>query len=483
VQLACNDGEVSAELAKELADLAYREGDIEVRSQLAQSARRLPVKQSLAIVVHLLRHSEDSQDVQIPLLLWWAIETHCAKHRDEVLAVFKDDRALWDDPIVRDTILERLMKRFAQAGTRADLAACAKLLTMAPREELATKLLGGLETALEGRSLAAAPPELTEALAKYGGGSVLLRLRQGDKAALAEALTIIADEKADVARRTALIAAVPVKGQPETAAALLNVAKTSRNDEIRGTAIAALNAADGENVGQELTALHESVSDDLRLVIQNTLTGRVAWAKELVGRVEKGKIAPERVSPVVVHKLRLLGDANLTASVNKLWGESAGPTPEAIAAQIKHYEGTIAAAVGNPYSGRKLFADNCGKCHTLFNQGGKIGPDLTAYKRDDLRGILMNVLQPSLEIREGFETFLVSTDDGRQLSGFIADQDSGVVVLRGVDGKNLIVPRDTIEDMRAAPVSLMPEGILKNLSEEQVRDLFAYVRATQPLPD
>jgi putative heme-binding domain-containing protein len=482
VQLACNDGEVSPELATELADLAYREADIEVRSQLAQSARRLPVKQSLAIVARLLRRGEDASDVQIPLLLWWAVETHCAKHREEVLALL-GDKSLWDEPLVRDTLLERVMKRFAQAGTRADLAACAKLLTSAPTPDLAKKLLAGLETSLQGRSLAAAPPELAEALAKYGGGSLMLRLRNGDAAAIAEAIAAVADEKGDVARRVALIGALPVKSNPQAAATLLTVAKQSRNDEVRGTAISALGSADGEETGRELAALHEAVSDDLRLVIQNVLAGRVAWAKELVRQVEVGKITAERVSPVVVRKLRLLGDAELTAAVSKLWGESTGPSPEVVAAQLKQFEGTIAAAVGNPYSGRKLFADNCGKCHTLFNQGGKIGPDLTAYKRDDLRGILMHVLQPSLEIREGFETFLVQTDDGRQLSGFIADQDSGVVVLRGVDGKNVVVPRDTIEDMRAAPVSLMPEGLLKDLSAEQVRDLFAYVRATQPLPD
>lgn len=482
VQLACNAGEVSPELATELAELAYREGHIEVRSQLAQSARRLPVKPSLAIVVPLLRHSEDAQDVQVPLLLWWAIETHCGKHRDEVLALLAD-RALWDDPIVRDSILERLMKRFAQAGTRADLAACAKLLQAAPRPELAKKLLAGLETSLQGKSLAAAPPELAEALAKYGGGSLMLRLRNGDAAAVTEALAVVVDEKGDAARRASLIAALPVKTNPEVSAALLTVAKESRNDEVRGTAISALGSADAPEIGRELAAMHASVSEDLRLVIQNVLAGRVAWAQELVRQVEAGKIDAERVSPVVVRKLRLLGDAELSAAVTKLWGESTGPSPEAISAQLKQYEATITAANGNPYSGRKLFATQCGKCHTLFNEGGQIGPDLTVYKRDDLRGILMHVLQPSLEIREGFETFLVETDDGRQLSGFIADQDSGVVVLRGVDGKNVVIPRDTIEDMRAAPVSLMPEGLLKELSEEQVRDLFAYVRASQPLPE
>ena len=482
IQFACNDGEISKDMATALVELAYREPNIEVRSQLAQSARRLPVDQSLAIVAKLLRRSADAGDVQIPLLIWWAIETHCEKHRPEVLALLADP-AVWNEPIVRDTLLERLMKRYAQAGTRNDLATCAKLLSSAPTPELAKRLLAGLEAAFEGRSMAAAPPELAEALAKYGGGSLMLRLRRGDTEAIAEALTAIADEKGDASRRSALIASLPLKGNAKGQATLMAVAKQSRNDEVLGSAISALGSADSEEIGRELAAFHTSVSDDLRLVIQNVLAGRVAWAKELVRQVEAGKIAAERVSPVVVHKLRLLGDAELSAAVTNQWGESTGPSPEAIASELKKYETTVSGAVGNPYGGRKLFADQCGKCHTLFGQGGKIGPDLTAYKRDDLRGILMHVLQPSLEIREGFENFLISTDDGRQLSGFIADQDSGVVVLRGIDGKNVVIARDTIEDMRAAPVSLMPEGLLKNLKEPQVRDLFAYLRSTQPLPD
>ena len=55
------------------------------------------------------------------------------------------------------------------------------------------------------------------------------------------------------------------------------------------------------------------------------------------------------------------------------------------------------------------------------------------------------------------------------------------VVLRGVDGQSMVIPRDEIEILRALPQSVMPEGALKDLNEQQIRDLFAYIRSTQPL--
>jgi putative heme-binding domain-containing protein len=481
VQLACNDGQIGDSLAEELAALAYREPHVEVRSQLASSARRLPPKQSLAILDKLLRRSDDLRDPHLPLLVWWGVEVHCGEHSEEVL-ILLGDRSLWDEPLLRDFVLERLMKRYAQAGTRADLATAAQLLKLAPSEEHAKKLLAGLETALEGRQIAM-PPELTEALSKYGGGSLLLRLRRGEKEAVEEALASVQDELQDAVRRSTLVASLPVKGNEQVQRVLLDLARTSRSDEVRGAAIAALSAAESPAIGDALIALHESVSDDLRLVIQNVLAGRASWAEKLVGEIAAGKIAPERISPVLVRKLRLLPGDELQQQVTRIWGESTGPNPEQLAAELAHYEATITGASGNPYQGRKLFATQCGKCHRLFDEGGQIGPDLTAHKRDDLRGMLMHVLQPSLEIREGYENYQVATDDGRVLSGFIADQDAQVVVLRGIDGKNVIVPRDTIEEMQAAPVSLMPEGLLKEFTADQVRDLFAYLRSSQPLPE
>ena len=76
---------------------------------------------------------------------------------------------------------------------------------------------------------------------------------------------------------------------------------------------------------------------------------------------------------------------------------------------------------------------------------------------------------------------MLVTIDGRVLNSFFADKDSLIVILCGVDGENVIVKKDDIEDMRVIQQSVMPEDALKLLTEQQIRDLFAYARSSQPV--
>jgi hypothetical protein len=140
-----------------------REPYVEVRSQLASSARRLPASQCLPIVRALLARSEDVEDIHIPLLLWWAIESKAGSDRDAVIALFGEP-AVWELPIVRQHVLSRVMRRYAASGSRQDLLACAKLLQLAPNKELSAELMKGFEEAFQGRSLAALPEELAAAI-------------------------------------------------------------------------------------------------------------------------------------------------------------------------------------------------------------------------------------------------------------------------------------------------------------------------------
>jgi putative heme-binding domain-containing protein len=75
----------------------------------------------------------------------------------------------------------------------------------------------------------------------------------------------------------------------------------------------------------------------------------------------------------------------------------------------------------------------------------------------------------------------VETKDGRSLSGFLAEQDNRTLVLRGMDNQNVVLSRADVAELQPAGLSLMPEGLLDGLNDQQTRDLFAYLRSTQPL--
>src|SRR5262249_30101983 len=157
---------------------------------------------------------------------------------------------------------------------------------------------------------------------------------------------------------------------------------------------------------------------------------RKGWARQLLEAVEAGRVKREAVPLEVVRRLTVHRDATIDRLVARHWGQVQGATTEAMRKKTDHYERGLRGDAGNPDPGKNLFEAQCARCHTLFGRGGQVGPDLTAYKRDDLPTMLLSIVNPSAEIREGFETHLAVTQDGRALTGFVVERDNRVVVLR-----------------------------------------------------
>ena len=482
VRLLCDDKRVSAHTAAKLAKVASAEKSPHVRSQLASSARRLPAEQGLPIVRRLVTHADDTGDPHIPLLVWWALEAHADRDRDAVLEMFASDKAVWDEPLVGEHILGRLMRRFALAGRRHDLLTCAELFELAPRPEHATLLMAGFEESMQGRSLAGLPDELVAAIARAGGGSLALRLRQAEKSAVEEALLVIADEMAEKNQRLELIRVVGDLPVPGAVPILLQLTSGAADIGVRKASLAALRAYDGPEIARQLIDVEGDLSVELRDLMLEVLASRRSWSLDLLAAVERGQVSADSIPLSAVRTILLHRDDEIARQIEQHWGTVRGATTAEMVADIERIDELLQSGSGVPHSGKALYQNSCGKCHKLFDDGGSIGPNLTAYKRDDLRRVLLNVVNPSHEIREGYETYVVNTDDGRTLSGFIADQDNQAVVLTTADGQNIVIRRDQIDEMAAIGRSIMPEGLLKPLADQQLRDLFAYLRATQPVP-
>ncbi|MCI0684507.1 MAG: c-type cytochrome [Gemmataceae bacterium] len=479
VRLLGDEQRLGADMAKRLAELAAAETSVHVRSQLAASAKRVPAAEGLPIVRNLIFRDDDAGDIHVPLLLWWAIEANCAKERDRVIGMWRDS-TLWTTKLAEGTILPRLMKRFALAGTQKDLQTCTELFRLAPEKRHGQILLKGFEEAFKGRSSAGLPPELLAEIGKLGGGSLAFGVRLGKDDAVAKALAVVQNPKAPAAERVGLIEVLGETRQPRCVPVLLGLL-AAKETVITRSALTALQAYKDDRIGAEVVKRYPSFDGELRETAETLLLSRREWSKQWLAAVDQGAIPTKAIPRASVRQMLLHDDDGIKGLVRKHWGDVKGATTAEMQQEINRLLQVVGTGGGDPLPGKKLFTARCATCHTLHAQGGTVGPDLTTYKRDDAANLMLHVVNPNAEIREGFETHVIVTESGRTLNGIVVEKDNRVVVLRTADGQRVVLPRDEIETERAAGVSLMPEGGLHGLSEREVRDLFAYLRSSQPL--
>ncbi len=482
VRLLGDEKHVSPEIAAKLAKLADKETDVHVRGQLASSAKRLPGRDALPIITALLKHDEDKTDPHLPLLIWWALESKAETDRDSVLSLFRDE-SLWQRPLVEQTIVERLAQRYGMAGGHDNLLACAELLRRASKAEQARKVLTGLDKAFAGRALGPIPDELRDAVLKAwsatgSDANLSLGLRMGHPQAVKRSLKLATDEKTDAARRLEVIRVFGEVDQPRCVPVLLDVLKASPSAAVKREALSALQRYDDPAVPTRVLELYADTltdKDGLRAAAHALLSSRPAWALQFLQAVDSGKINPRRVPLDVVRRVKAYPDQAIAKLVEKHWGQVRASTSAEKQQEMSRLANALKTGKGDAKPGKEIFTTTCAKCHKLFGEGGAVGPDLTGYERDNAAYWIENIVDPSAVIREEYTTFVIQTKDGRTLTGIIAEQDKQTVTLKTPEGETKRVARERIDDLRASPISIMPEDQMRALTDQQVRDLFAYL--------
>jgi putative membrane-bound dehydrogenase-like protein len=148
-------------------------------------------------------------------------------------------------------------------------------------------------------------------------------------------------------------------------------------------------------------------------------------------------------------------------------------------ARMAEYEPLLTG--GDPVRGRAIFFGKpaaCASCHRIGAEGGRVGPDLTRIGAiRSAHDLLESILWPSSTFAQGYEPYAVATANGQVFIGLIACQDADVLVLRSSSGAETRLRRDEVEELRRSETSLMPEGLARALTREELHDLLAFLRS------
>jgi quinoprotein glucose dehydrogenase len=350
-----------------------------------------------------------------------------------------------DEPVVAIAGLEVM----AATGILNDAKSVAWAVGLLDSSDPGTRL-AALQ-AVEGARLSAAAPKLTQ---------------------------MLADSKRPVSERSAVLRALRAAGgngvvnplvellnRQEPAALKVEALRTLAQvapDKARPVAAKLLDQADSGLLAEAIVVLGVT-KDGARLVGER-------YAAEKLPRDQF-----PRVSEAVKRFLSEPGFEKLYGEVMK--GSLSLSLDPARAEEIRK----MVAAKGNPQRGKELYLNTkvlaCATCHSMEGVGGNVGPDLTRlWDTHSVEKVLEAIVEPSKEIKEGYQSYKAVTLDGQVFEGLRVSDTAKEVVIREASGRDVRIARDDLDELIPSKLSLMPDNAVAQLSFDQFIDLLAFLK-------
>ena len=444
-----------------------------VRLYLASALQRLDPRQRWKIAENLLTHAEDADDHNLPLMYWYAIEPLAAEDPARALALALNGKI----PQLHGFMIRRIGAGGDATGMLIDA------LAKTPDAGKQLTFLTAMREALKGRRTVPMPdawPKLFDKLQNSAERDVRLQstclaVTFGNPKPALEMVRQRSNTFNQKAAISALIDAGHPMLSPELRWLLDDELKASG---VRNVALRGLAAYDDPANSRAILAAFTTFTADEKIDALNTLAARPSYAKALLDAIGKKRIAAKEVSADIVRQLRNLKDKDISARINEVWGVVRDTPAERIKlmADYKKMLTTAPATTPDLAQGRAIFNKSCAQCHTLYGVGGKVGPDLTGSNRANLDYLLENIIDPSAVIPKEYAATIIEMKNGRVLTGIVRGDTPLALTVITVN-ETLTLPRKEVETLTVSKISMMPDDLLTQLREEEVRALIAYLQS------
>jgi putative membrane-bound dehydrogenase-like protein len=457
------------------------EEESSVRLEYASALQRADGGDRIPMARALVSHAEDADDHNLSLMIWYGIEPIAASSPFPLVEIAKDSKL----PVVTKLIARRLatdIERHQSVVARILDVAAAK-----PASYQASVLTGLLE-GFTGWRKAPKPASWDAFAAKVnqsGNADLMAKVRDlnvlfGDGRALDDVKKLALDDKAELESRKAALRSL-IDARPDDLRAICEKLLSVRF--LNTIAARGLALSDDPAVGVKLARSYKTFHPSERTAVIDTLVTRPAFAKALIDEVAAGKIAREDISAYHARQIRSFNDESLTKQLGQVWGEvrESSEDKRALITKLKTTLTPEVLAKADKSAGRAVYSQVCATCHTLYGQGGQIGPDLTGSGRSNIDYLLENILDPGAVVNADFRLNVVTLKDGRVLNGMVSAKTDRTLTFKTMT-EPVTVERSEIAKQEELPQSLMPEGLLQAFSPEQVRDLIAYLMHPVQVP-
>jgi putative heme-binding domain-containing protein len=307
-----------------------------------------------------------------------------------------------------------------------------------------------------------------------------LSLTFGSKVALTTLRMVVENGKSSLAERREALSALVAARDAQLPAVLRSLLQESA---LRREALRGMGAFEDAKTPAAILNVFAKLDTAGKRDALSTLASRVSFAKALMAAVTHGELKANELPADIVRQLRAHGVEDINEQLNQVWGVSRS-SPAAKLAEIARYKKLLSVDAARPPDlsrGRMLFNRACVQCHKLYGEGGEIGPDITGSNRNNLDYLLTNLLDPNAEIPNDYRTTILRTKDNRVLVGVIRRSEGQSVTIATPAEVVTLAKRD-VATIDPQSFSMMPEGLVLALKDDELRDLVAYLRGSRQVP-
>jgi putative heme-binding domain-containing protein len=259
---------------------------------------------------------------------------------------------------------------------------------------------------------------------------------------------------------------------PDSEPLLTSLAQPTQDQSIRVAAMGALAKQQGSDPWPPLLDGFSAETPVIRRALVDGLLANTERTKLLLDAIEAGQIKTSELDVAHVNRLTNHRDAGVKQRARELL---AAATPQDRAQALADYQ-PVLQMNGDALRGQAVFEKNCAACHKIGETGVNVAPDISDSRTKTAAQLLTDILQPNRAIDNNYVGYNVRLVDGTVQTGILTAETATSITLRQQGGKDAVIPRSEIEELKSTGQSLMPEGLERQIPHADMADLLSFIK-------